>query len=358
VVCAGPAAARRRSAYAAAPGGPPRAPARADTAAAGAFVAAALGAVRRGPGRREGAAAGLLMAAAGYSIVSNTVFVLGTILGERLFYLPTAGLCVAAAALAEPLLSSPSTRRAAAGAVLVLVAAAVPVNRHRAAEWLTPVSLFESAARVVPRSARAHMELATAYGSAGRVDEALRHFSASLAILPSYASASYNQGNILAKAGRYEEAAAAYRQSIQANPALTRAWHNLALTERIRGNRDGWIEALRGAVRSSPGSAKLAEELGEALIAAGRYAEAVAAYDDLLARGGASATVHFNRGVARHHLGGCVASVEDYRRSAASPGAPREAFTAGVGCLKELGRDEEATSLEKAAQVANRGTRR
>lgn len=332
--------------------------ANADTAVAVAFVAAALWAVRRGPGRRDVAAAGLLMAAASYSIVSNTVFVLGTILGERLFYLPSAGLCVAAAALAEPLFASPATRRGAFAAVLALVAAALPVNRQRAAEWLTPVSLFEAAVRAVPRSARAQMELASAYGNAGRVDEALAHFAASLEILPEYASASYNQGNTLARAGRYDEAAAAYRQSVKANPNLARAWRNLALTERLRGNPDGWIDGLRGALLASPGSAELAGELGEALIASGRYAEAVAAYDDLLARGGASATAHFNRGVANHHLGGCAASVEDYRRSAASLGAPRAALAAAAGCLKELGRDAEAAEMEKAAQVANRDTRR
>jgi hypothetical protein len=152
--------------------------ANADSLVAVAFLAVATLAVWRGPGRRSVVAAGLLLAAASFSIVSNTVFVLGTILGERLFYLPTAGLCIALGALAEPLLTARASRSRAVAiaAVVVLAAGAVAVDRHRSVQWLTPVSLFEAAARTMPRSARAHMELASAYGNEGRVDEATRHF--------------------------------------------------------------------------------------------------------------------------------------------------------------------------------------
>src|SRR6185369_2760315 len=64
----------------------------ADTAIALGFLAAAAWAAFRAPGRRNIVVVGLGLAAASFSIVSNTVLVLGTIMGERLFYLPTAGL--------------------------------------------------------------------------------------------------------------------------------------------------------------------------------------------------------------------------------------------------------------------------
>ncbi|MFN2378085.1 MAG: tetratricopeptide repeat protein [Candidatus Binatia bacterium] len=332
--------------------------ANADTAVALAFFAVVAWLLRRAPGRRDVAAVGLLLAAASWSIVSNTVFVIGTMLGERLFYLPSAGLCLAAAAVAEPALSSPALRSRMAAIVMVLAVAAVAVDRRRSLDWLTPVSLFEAAVAAAPRSARAHMELASAYGYAGRIDDAERHFAAALEILPDYAAAAYNRGNTFARAGRYDEAAGAYRRALEIDPLLTRAWHNLALTHRLRGRKDESLEAMRGAVRTSPGNLKLKAELAEALVMGGLHREAAAVYDELVAAGAGGATLFFNRGVARHNLSGCADAVEDYRRAAAEPGAPRETFAAAAGCLKQLGRDKEARALEEDAKVANRGTRR
>jgi tetratricopeptide (TPR) repeat protein len=336
--------------------------ANADTAVALVFLVAAAAAVWTARERRGMIAAALLLAAAAFSIVSNTVFVIGTIVGERLFYLPTAGLSIAVAALLEPALAGLRARAprpvAVAAALAVAGVSMVAVSRARALEWTTPVSLFEAAVEVVPRSARAQMELGTALSNADRLGDAIPHFEAALAVLPDYASAAYNLGNAYARANRYDEAAAAYRRALENDPRFTRAWRNLALTEKLRGRTDAWLEALRAAADSSPGSAALRTELAEALIQSRRYDEAAAAYDALIAAGDRSAVAYFNRGVARHHLGGCAEAVEDYRLATRAPSAPRETFAAAAGCLKELGRNEEAEVLERSGKVANRDTRR
>ncbi len=330
-----------------------------DTAVALVFLAACIVVLRKGPGQRPVVALGLLFAAAAFSIVSNTVFVLGTILGERLFYLPTAGLCLAAAALVEPALESRDRRHRIAWAAIALVlVASILVDRRRSEDWKTPVTLFEAAVRVVPSSARAHMELGSAYGQAGRLEDASRHFAEALEIKPDYVAAAYNFGNTLARSGRFDEAAATYRKALAVDPAFTRAWHNLALTEKIRGRPEAWVEAMQKAVASSPRSVVLLGQLGEALLATGRNAEAIRVYDAAAEAGASDAVTFFNRAVARHRDGGCVAAVEDYRRATSSPGAPAQAFTFAAGCLRELGRNEEAATLEARAKVANRDTRR
>jgi protein O-mannosyl-transferase len=333
--------------------------ANADSVIAVIFVAVAVAAALRASPRRGAVVIGLLLAAASYSIVSNTVVLVGTILGERLFYLPTAGLLVAAAAVADPFVARAqgNTAMVSVAMIVLVVAASVHADRGRAAEWQTPVTLFEAAVRAVPGSARAHMELATAYGSAGRVDEATRHFARSLAILPDYTSAAYNQGNTFARAGRYDEAVAAYERALAIDPKFVRAWHNLALTQRLRRNPAGWLEAMRRTAALQPDAPALQSELAEALLANGRYDEAVSVYDAVVAGGGGGAA-YFNRGVARHHIAGCTAAVDDYRRATSSPGAPREAFAAAAGCLRQLGRSDEALAIEQAGKVANRDTRR
>lgn len=288
-------------------------------------------------------ALGVLLAAAAYSIVSNTVYLIGTIAGERLFYLPTAGLCLAAGAALDPLMTGPSVRRGVLAAALALACAAwLTLDRQRSAQWRDAISLFEATVATVPRSARAHMELASAYGRQQRLDEAKAHFETALSIKPDYASAAYNYGNTLARGGRFDEAALLYRRAIQIDGGLTRAWHNLALVYRIQAKSEAWLEALQGTIQSSPHSLGPRLEYAEALLGLNRNDEAVGAYDEAIRRGADTAVAYFNRGVAKHRLGGCQSALDDYRAAAAKPAAPATTTQALSGCLLELERNAEA----------------
>lgn len=321
-----------------------------------AAVAAAAWSTRRSA---PAIAVGVALGAAAYSIVSNIVVVIGTIAGERLFYLPSAGLCLAVGAALDPLLATAAARRRAGVAALALACAAwVTIDRQRASQWHDAISLFEAAVSAVPRSARAHMELASAYGRAGRIDEAASHFESSLAIKPDYASAAYNFGNTLARAGRFDDAAVQYRRAIQSDANLTRAWHNLALVYRIQSRPDLWLEALAGAIGSAPQSADLQLEYAEALLNLGRNQEAADAYSQAIRLGTDTTVAYFNRAVARHRLGGCLAALEDYRAAASRPSAPAAVMQALKGCLLELGRSDEAAQVDAGGKVANQGTRR
>ncbi len=196
--------------------------------------------------RREPAVAfSLLLAAACYAIVSNVLLPIGTIMGDRLFYLPSAGLCLA---LAPALGRALDKRRARAGLLACAVATAwLAVDIDRARDWSSPVTLFESAVAAWPGSARAHMELASAYGHAGLTEKALAEFDAALAVYPRYMSAWYNRGNMLARQGRYEEAARSYLEAIELTEDFEPAWFNLGLTRRLQRRETEATEALRRA---------------------------------------------------------------------------------------------------------------
>lgn len=311
--------------------------ANADSLIAIAAVAAAIVAVLRVADRRFVLVCGLLLSAAAYSIVSNTFFVLGTILGERLFYVPSSGLAIACGALLEPVLRGRSYRIHAWVGLGIVACAWIAVDRSRAAEWRTPVTLFESAARAYPGSARAHMELASAYGRAGRIEDAERHFARAMEIKPDYASASYNHANTLARAGRFAEAATIYQRTLELDPKLARAWHNLALTQKILGRRQEYVASLAREVELDPGAVTARLELAENLLALDRNREAIEHYDALVAYGAAGAAVYFNRGVAKHRLGGCADALPDYREAASHDGAPAAAAQAAEACERLLG---------------------
>jgi tetratricopeptide (TPR) repeat protein len=93
---------------------------------------------------------------------SNLLFATGTIMGERLLYLPSAGLVAIAAIGLERLASMDRMRAAATGLVAVLVLACGVRTLARNPVWTDDVTLWRSAVRSAPASAKAHRALAEA----------------------------------------------------------------------------------------------------------------------------------------------------------------------------------------------------
>lgn len=93
---------------------------------------------------------------------SNLLFASGTIMGERLVYLPSAGLA-ALVALALDRVSRSTTIRAVATFVAVAIVASYGVRTFaRNADWRSDLTVWRSAVIAAPASAKAHRALAEA----------------------------------------------------------------------------------------------------------------------------------------------------------------------------------------------------
>ncbi len=304
----------------------------------------------------------LVLAASCYSITSNIPFSIGTIMGERLFYLPSMGLCLALG----PGLGHLLQNRTMVAPVTLLLGLTLwtGVDLHRSRQWRSAVPLFQSAVHSFPGSARAHMELGTAYSTSGRPEAALQHFEAALRILPGYAAAAYNLGNMHLRAGNLEAAEQAYRRALEAEPRLERAWNNLASLYVAHRRTASAIETLEEALSQLPDSSALRDRLSQLLYMSGRFREAVQSYTILLNSGADRATVLFNRGLATRAWVGCKAAIDDLAEAAAllgdeaSPQAAKAVYGNAIACLRELGRHREAEAMASRAVVANRNTRR
>ncbi len=303
--------------------------------------------------RQPAATFAVLLTAITYSIVSNGVMLIGTVMGERLFYLPSAGLCILAGTVLT-VRERPANDSARSGLALATIAIVVLfsiVTADRAADWKTRVSIFKAAVRAHPESARAHMELGTSYGNIGRREEGRTSLLRSIAILPEYAAAWMNLGNLHANAGEYDDAVEAYTGAVTANPKLIPAWYNLGLAERLRGNPEGAVRALSEATGQGRLDPTPPAVLGDVLLGLGRNAEAVDAFSEAIERGTRDPAVFINRGVAGYRLSGCAAAVEDYLTAVRLAPADRTAAANAVNCLEVLGRTGEAAVIR--AQVAN-----
>ncbi len=131
-----------------------------------------------------------------FGVTSNLVFPIGTIAGERLAYAPSLAFCLLAGEGIQAAIDRGHARIATSVASIALMACAfLTIERNRV--WSDEITLFRDQVATAPRSAKAHLNLATVLQRAGQDAEAAREAEASLAIDPENAQAWYVQANAL-----------------------------------------------------------------------------------------------------------------------------------------------------------------
>ncbi|MCC6849387.1 MAG: tetratricopeptide repeat protein [Deltaproteobacteria bacterium] len=303
---------------------------------------------------------GLGILALTFAVVSNLCFTIGTIMGERLAYLPSAGFCLALAAGlvrlgghaapgGEPgARAAPRWSPVFLGALGTIVALYGVRTVERNDVWLDPIRFYETMAADAPRSARSHRELGTALADRGRFAEARAAFDRSLAIKPDDASTLYNLGNALGAEGRFAAAADAYRRAIAENPSFTRAYENLGNAESMRGDQQAALAALRRALELAPDSPITLMNLANTYVRAGAPVEARATYERALALAPTSPEILTNYGTLLYAQADYVGAVRAFERIPSPP--PARALVALAGSYRLLGRAAEARATQAAAE--------
>src|SRR5262249_9552519 len=144
--------------------------------------------------------------------VSNLLAPIGTVMAERLLYLPSVSFCLALPALWGSIAATRFGRvllharrlGPALAAVLAGLYAAGTIERNK--DWMDQLTLFSVPPVPSPRSAKAHSNLGVALEDAGRSDDALAQYLAAVSIKPMDAKSHHNAGLLLARAGRDAEA--------------------------------------------------------------------------------------------------------------------------------------------------------
>jgi len=230
------------------------------------------------------AAAGLFFAMGFYvvtfSVVSNVLVPIGTILGERLLYLPSVGFCLALALfawrLAQRLPFSPQAARVAFAAAFTIILAlhgARAIERNR--DWRSQDRLYLHDVEVVPNSTKA-------LGNAGAIlvgqekhEEALKLLLRALEIFPQNEKASMMAGFAYTGLGRDDDAMRRYDDALRYGVKDATVYNNLGfiLVERETDLRRG-VRLLEQAVELAPRNPEYLDSLGWGYFKAGRLEEA------------------------------------------------------------------------------------
>lgn len=226
---------------------------------------------------------------------ANILFPIGTIYAERLMYLPSAGVFAAAVGLLVPrerAVPRPSRLRWHEALVLIAVLAYSAGTLSRNLVYRNDTTLYADMVRKVPRSAKAHYNVAFDAQRRKDLATAKEHFRIATEIFPRYYDAWASLGRIVWDEGRPEEAIPLYRKSVEVFSTYENGRWGLAKTLQAAGRRADAEAAFEEGLRLLPDSYPLAFHLAQLLTDEDRVPEAETAWRRAIAVGKGAGRPH------------------------------------------------------------------
>lgn len=191
----------------------------------------------------------------GFAITSNILSPIGTILGERLAYFPSAGLCLLIVLVWIPLLNHKSKLAWTPFILIVALMSVRAVIRNH--EWRDNFTLFSKDTQEIPNSAKLHAMLGGQYMNHSQWDAAYREFKTALQIYPEYPEVIDLCGLIEALTGRDQEALRSFQQALSLTEKGSASYYSIAMDlakELVKlGLSDDALRLMSEVIDSSPG---------------------------------------------------------------------------------------------------------
>jgi protein O-mannosyl-transferase len=195
---------------------------------------------------------------AGFAVTANIFAPIGTVMAERLAYVPSAGLCLMAAWAWQWLYRR---QRLLASSALILVLGGLGIRtilRNR--DWKDNLTLWSADARAVPNSAKIHLMLGSAYVDTGQFDPALKEMELALKIDPQFTEALEAGGLLQLSKGNYQAAGQMLEQAFytvhRGYPNYDGIAVNLAVLYMQTGHLEGALQLLDREIAEAPGYAR------------------------------------------------------------------------------------------------------
>jgi protein O-mannosyl-transferase len=194
---------------------------------------------------------------AGFATTANILLPTGTIMGERLAYLPSAGFCLL---LALGWIWLKDRQQYVAWGLLAIVIVALAgrtISRNR--DWKDNFALYSAAVRAAPASAKMHSNLGGQYMERNQIDLARAEFQTALRIDPDYPDALSSYGVLESSLGNYQAAGAllekAVNMSARNNPNYDSMAVSFAVVLAQTNHVDAALDLLNREIAASPGYA-------------------------------------------------------------------------------------------------------
>jgi serine/threonine-protein kinase len=257
-------------------------------------------------------------------------------------------------------------------------------------QWLDRAqATAQSAIAADATRAEGHLALASVLNASGRAEEALAEYRTAISLAPSNDDAHRLLGRLLADRGQLEDGVAAMRRAVQLSPESWNNHYTLAFVFYNAARYRDAVPHLRRVTELEPGfggayamlgtihhrldelpqavgyyehavrisdTASAHSNLGTVYYAAGRFGDALAAYERAAVLDSASATTRRNIGDAHQRLGNTAAAAVAYEEAITLATTrlsrnPRDAQTLALQALCEAKLGRRAAALRHAAEA-------
>ncbi len=191
---------------------------------------------------------------AGFAATANVLVPTGTIMGERLAYLPSAGFCLLFALGWNWLRQKKEFLAWGALAAIVFALSVRTVLRNR--DWKDTFALYSSAVRAVPNDAKMHSNLAGQYFTRNQLDLAAREYQIALRINPDSPDALAFYSALEFRRGDYQSAGVMMEKALSMSRRNNLNYDFMAVTFAAilmkTNHADGALEYLNREIAESP----------------------------------------------------------------------------------------------------------
>lgn len=249
---------------------------------------------------------------AGFFVIGNVIFPIGTFMGERFLFMPSLFFIAALVFLIYEKI--PIWVGLICFSIFLLFAIR---TFDRNTVWNDDKTLFLHDIKTQPNSAKLRnaaagvlladiSKLSEPLSQRGKIEEARQHLEKAVEIHPLYKNAWLQLGNANYFLENYGQAERAYAKALEIDPGYTLAYKNMAINYRDygkflgekKGDLDGSISYLKKAAEMQDGDPETLRLLGVAYGIKGDLDESIAYFKEALAADGDNADVWYNMGVA------------------------------------------------------------
>jgi len=182
-----------------------------------------------------------------YLLISNLIFPIGTIMGERLMYFPSLGFCLL---LAFFLLKLPS-RRLLSITIAIIITFYFFRTFLRNFDWLSEFKLYQSMAKASPKSVLARSNLGGLYIMQNQWEKGKKELVDANQICQCYPHALNNLGLIYQHEEDLEKAEEWFKKAVEIDPHYQLGYKNLGI---LYFNQDRFEQAKKQFEKILPGN--------------------------------------------------------------------------------------------------------
>jgi len=250
-----------------------------------------------------------------FSIVSNAIVSIGTIMAERLMYFPSLGFCLLVGIGLDAMYRFRGyLRPVAAGLAVLILSGYVCRTVLRNRDWRDEYIFFSRMVQTSPNSAKAHYNLGTVYKRRELFQKAIAEYRRAQEIEPGLPVIGYNLANVYKDLGRFEQAIVEYRRVLRVNPDLPEVHYNLAIVYRRVGRMDEAIEEYTRVLELSPNHVDARNNLGNLYRAQGRLDEAIREFEIVLSTQPDLAEAYYNLASIYEEKGLAEEAIRSYEK--------------------------------------------